>query len=47
MQKVNNANQQIVCMIDKDGNIIIKAKGCLTILKPNKLVNYKIETKKI
>ena len=47
MAKVHNANHDIVCASDeKDGSIIVKAKGCKTILKPDKLVKYKIEATK-
>ena len=44
MQKVHNANREIVCIIDDDGNIIIEAKGCRTIIRPDKKTTYKIET---
>ena len=47
MAKVHNANHDIVCVIDeKDGSVTIEARGCKTILKPDKPVKYEIETTK-
>lgn len=47
MAKVHNANNDIVCVIDeKDGSVIIEARGCRTVLKPDKPVKYKIEATK-
>ena len=47
MAKVHNANFNIVCSIDeRNASIIIDAKGCVTILKPDKPVKYKITTLK-
>lgn len=42
MQKVHNANNEIVCVIAEDGSIIIEARGCRTILYPDKKITYKI-----
>lgn len=46
MQKVHNANREIVCIIDDDGNIIIEARGCRTVIRPDKKTTYKIVTEK-
>lgn len=46
MRKVHNANHQLICIIEKDGVIVIEGKGCRTLIKPEISVNYKIETTK-
>ena len=47
MAKVHNANHDIVCVInEEDGSIVIEAKGCRTVLKPDKPVKYEIKATK-
>ena len=42
MKKVRNLKNKLVCEIGPDSSIIIIGKGCKTILKPSKEVDYKI-----
>lgn len=47
MAKVHNANHEIVCVVnEEDGSIIIQARGCRTVLKPDKPVKYEIKVTK-
>lgn len=47
MEKVvRNADLKKVCIINDDGKIIIKSKDCITVIIPDKKVNYKIISSK-